>query len=66
MVDIRDGQLDARRADPEDCDLVFAMPPGELAAVMYGGAPTELLRFEGDAELARRFVTLFPLPAKVS
>jgi hypothetical protein len=33
---------------------------------MYGGAPTELLRFEGDAELARRFVTLFPLPAKVS
>lgn len=66
VVDIRDGGLDARRAEPEDCDIVFATPPGDLAAVIYGGAPFDLLSFEGDPELARRFVTLFPLPAKVS
>jgi hypothetical protein len=33
--------------------------------VIHGGAPFELIRIEGDMELAKRFVKLFPLPTKV-
>ena len=40
--------------------------PEGLAAVIYGGAPLETIDVEGDIELARRFVTLFPLPEKVA
>ena len=65
VVDIKGGRLDARRVDPNDCGLVFHSPPGDIAGVLYGGAPLDTVRFEGDAALAKRFVTLFPLPAKV-
>jgi DNA-binding HxlR family transcriptional regulator len=66
VVGIKDGRLEARRADPNDCDLVFTTTPGDMAGVLYGGAPLDFIRFKGDRKLARRFVTLFPLPAKVS
>ena len=35
-----------------------------LAAVIYGGAPLDSIAVEGDIALAKRFVTLFPLPEK--
>ncbi len=65
IVDIRDGRLDARRADPTGCDLIFTASPGDIAAVLYGGAPLDLVAFEGDQGLAHWFVSLFPLPPKV-
>jgi hypothetical protein len=43
-----------------------------LAGAIYGGQPLEtleqagVLRVEGDHALARRFMSLFPLPSKVS
>ena len=58
------GTLTVRRGEPCDCDLIFTAAPGELAAVIYGGAPLESIGVEGDKGLARRFVTLFPLPPK--
>jgi DNA-binding HxlR family transcriptional regulator len=61
---LAEGRLDVERGEIEDCDLVFTAAPGELGAVIYGGAPLETIGVEGDIGLARRFVTLFPLPQK--
>jgi DNA-binding HxlR family transcriptional regulator len=60
-----EGKLDVERRPVEDCDVVFTAAPAELAAVVYGGAPLEMIGVEGDIELAKRFVTLFPLPPKI-
>ena len=58
------GRLEIERREIGKCDLVFTAAPSELAAVVYGGAPLESIRVEGDIALARRFTTLFPLPEK--
>ena len=42
--------------------MTFTGTPSDVAAVIHGGAPFEMIRVEGDMELAKRFVTLFPLP----
>jgi DNA-binding HxlR family transcriptional regulator len=65
VVTVRDGQLGVERVPVEDCAVVFTGSPSEIAAVIHGGVPFELIRVEGDMELARRFVKLFPLPTKV-
>lgn len=62
---LHDGILDVKRGPPEGCDVLFTAPPAELAAVIYGGAPLDLIGVDGDMALARSFVTLFPLPDKV-
>jgi DNA-binding HxlR family transcriptional regulator len=61
---LADGRLDVERGEIEGCDLVFTAASGALGAVIYGGAPLETIAVEGDIGLARRFVTLFPLPQK--
>jgi DNA-binding HxlR family transcriptional regulator len=59
------------RAEPAGCDLVFTGSARGVAAIVYGGMPLAaaekagLVAVEGDRALARRFVTLFPLPEKV-
>jgi DNA-binding HxlR family transcriptional regulator len=60
-----DGRLDVKRGDIGNCRVTFTGAASEVAAVIHGGAPFELIRVEGDVELARRFVKLFPLPPKV-
>jgi DNA-binding HxlR family transcriptional regulator len=65
VITVRDGRLDVDRTRIENCDVVFIGSPSEVAAVIHGGAPFELIRIEGDMELAKRFVKLFPLPTKV-
>lgn len=70
VLGIADGAVTLGRGDTEGCDLIFAGPTTILGAAAYGGVPlAELekageLRIEGDRALARRFVTLFPLPEK--
>jgi DNA-binding HxlR family transcriptional regulator len=65
VAELHDGRLDVQRRAIEDCDVVFTGAPAELAAVIYGDAPLEMIEVKGDMELAKRFVTLFPLPPKV-
>jgi DNA-binding HxlR family transcriptional regulator len=65
IATIRDGRLDVHRGPIDDCSLVFTGAPSAIAAVIHGGAPFELIGVEGDMELAKRFVKLFPLPSKV-
>lgn len=66
VADIRDGTIDIRRGDPRGADVLFSAAPAELAGVLYGGAPLETIGVEGNIGIARRFVTLFPLPPKAS
>ena len=65
VTTVHDGQLDVERAKVENCDVVFTGAPSEVAAVIHGGAPFDLIRIDGDMKLARRFVKLFPLPPKI-
>ena len=65
VVTVHDGRLDVDRAPVENCDVEFSGTPSEIAAVVHGGAPLEMIGVKGDMELAKRFRTLFPLPPKV-
>lgn len=65
VATIADGRLEVDRCDADDCDVTFTGTPSEVAAVIHGGAPFDLIRVEGDMALANRFRTLFPLPEKV-
>ena len=65
VTTLRNGRLDVERGPVEDCDLEFSGTPSEIAAVIHGGAPLEMIEVKGDMELAKRFRTLFPLPPKI-
>lgn len=65
VATLHDGRLDVDRGDAEDCDLTFTCPPSAVAGVIHGGAPLETIEVKGDMELAKRFLTLFPLPPKI-
>ena len=65
VTTVRDGRLEVERAPVKDCDVVFSGTPSEIAAVIHGGAPLEMVDVKGDIELAKRFRTLFPLPPKI-
>jgi len=65
-AELRDGELHVERRLDERCDVLMTTTPEGLAAAIYGGAPLDTIGVEGDIELARRFVTLFPLPEKVA
>lgn len=65
VADMRDGRIDVRRGQLDECDFVVTAEPGQVAALLYGGAPLDSATIEGDIDLAKRFVTLFPLPPKV-
>lgn len=60
------GEIEVERGDTSGCDAIFTADPTALAAVVYGGAHLETVKVDGDMALARRFVTLFPLPSKVA
>jgi DNA-binding HxlR family transcriptional regulator len=65
VATIHEGRLHVERTPVENCAVVFRGAPSAIAAVIHGGAPFKLIQVEGDLELARRFVRLFPLPSKV-
>jgi DNA-binding HxlR family transcriptional regulator len=65
VTTIRDGRLDVERGPIVNCDVEFIGAPSEIAAVIHGGAPLEMIEVRGDMELAKRFRTLFPLPPKI-
>ena len=65
VTTVIDGRLEVERRDCDDCDVTFIGAPSDIAAVIHGGAPFDLIRVEGDLALANRFRTLFPLPEKV-
>ena len=65
VVTVHNGRLDVERGPISDCAVEFHGAPSDIAAVIHGGAPFDLIEVKGDMELAKRFVTLFPLPPKI-
>lgn len=65
VADIGAGAIDIRRGEPEGADVLFTGEPAQIAGVLYGGAPLEIVDVKGDLDLARRFITFFPLPPKI-
>jgi hypothetical protein len=71
LVTIGGGEVKVERADAAGGDCIFAGSAPAVAAAVYGGVPIEALEAEaalqvrGDRAEAKRFTTLFPLPAKV-
>ena len=63
---LKNGTFEVDRGDTASADVTFTCSPTELAAVVYGGQPLDLVTVAGDRSLAQRFVTLFPLPAKAA
>lgn len=65
VATVHDGRLDVDRREPADCAVTFTGSPTAVAGVIHGGAPFATIEVAGDLDLARRFVDLFVLPAKV-
>jgi DNA-binding HxlR family transcriptional regulator len=62
---IHDSEIDIASGEADRPDLTIeANPPANLAAVMYGKAPYEMIGWSGDRQLLDRFVGLFELPPK--
>jgi DNA-binding HxlR family transcriptional regulator len=71
VVDFDAKGVHPRRAEPQGCALTIVSDPTTLASVVYGGralADAEAsgkLTLMGDRKLFARFLTWFPLPAKI-
>ncbi len=65
VATIHPGGIAVERGDPHGANVIFTGSSHDLAGVIHGGAPLELVGLEGDRKLVDRFRTLFPLPDKV-
>jgi DNA-binding HxlR family transcriptional regulator len=71
LARIEKGQFRSGRDQLKEADVVFTGSAAALAAAVYGGqsldalAEAGALTTEGDRALAMRFLSFFPLPAKV-
>jgi DNA-binding HxlR family transcriptional regulator len=62
---IHEGQIHIVAGEALQPDLTIAAdPPANLAAVMYGKAPYDLIDWSGNKAVLDRFVGLFELPPK--
>ena len=64
VAEVRDGAIEVRRGLTEEGQALVTGEPTSVAAVVYGGAPLDLLQIDGDRSLAKRFLSLFTLPPK--
>ncbi|HXE45067.1 MAG TPA: winged helix-turn-helix transcriptional regulator [Conexibacter sp.] len=68
-VTIADGRIETARGELRDADAVIETDPSTLIEVLHGHLPladalaADTLRLHGDKRAAKRFTTLFPLPA---
>jgi hypothetical protein len=60
------GAIEIWRGTAKEGEALIAGKPTDVAAVVYGGAPLDLLQVEGDRNLAMRFLSLFTLPPKAA
>jgi DNA-binding HxlR family transcriptional regulator len=60
------------REAPDGAEAIFLSSPAVLAAVIYAGRPLKeaeadgSVRIAGDRDAAERYITLFPLPPKMT
>lgn len=67
-AEIADGEMSLNRGSASDPDAILETDPNTLVAVVYGGrkfadaVKTGEMKVEGNKAVAKKFVTLFPLP----
>jgi len=72
VVTIADGRIETARGETAGTDVVFDGTPVTLGAAVYDVQPLDALAAagalttSGDRKAAERFLTLFPLPPKVT
>jgi len=66
VVTVADEAIAIERREPEQVDVTFSGTPTNMVAVVHGGAPMDLVKIDGDISVAKRFMTLFPLPEKIA
>jgi DNA-binding HxlR family transcriptional regulator len=59
-----DGDIRIGRGLIDHPDLVLRGSPSDIAGFVYAGAPASAIDIEGDADLAGRLPSLFPMPEK--
>lgn len=64
--EVRDQSFRAWRGACPDPDFSVSGTPEQLAGILYGGAPLDIMHFEGDRSAAERFRSLFHLPPKAA
>lgn len=70
VVSVAEGQIEARRGEPEEADVVVRAAPPVVAAAVYGKVPLAALEgegaitIEGDRDVFARFIDFFHLPEK--
>jgi DNA-binding HxlR family transcriptional regulator len=71
LTHVADGRIEVTRSDLKNAAVIFTGTAPAIAAAVYGGQPLKALMadgalsLEGDGRVAERFITLFPLPAKI-
>jgi hypothetical protein len=58
------GEVRIGRGNIDDPDLILRGSPSQIAGYIYAGAPLSSVDFEGDAKLATRLPSFFPMPEK--
>lgn len=70
MVRVAGGQIETRRGEPDEAEVVVRAAPPVVAAAVYGKVPLAALEGEGamtidgDRDLFARFIDFFHLPEK--
>ncbi|MDQ3144175.1 MAG: winged helix-turn-helix transcriptional regulator [Pseudomonadota bacterium] len=62
----KDGQVRIGRGALDAPDLIICGTPTAIAGYVYAGAPLSSIEAEGDAAIAKRLPSLFPMPDKAA
>ena len=60
------GEVRIGRGEIDLPDLIIRGSPSDIAGYVYAGAPLSSIEIEGDAKLAARLPSLFPMPPKAA
>lgn len=60
------GDVRIGRGEVDQPDLILRGTASDIAGFVYAGAPVTSIEIEGDAKLATRLPSLFPMPSKAA
>lgn len=63
---VANGALKIGSGEASDADATIICRPDDMKPVLYGGAPVETVKVEGNLKLADGFVRFFSLPPKAN
>jgi DNA-binding HxlR family transcriptional regulator len=63
---VKDRAFEIGSGEAPDADATVICSPDDMKPILYGGAPVDMVRVEGNAGAAGRFVRMFSLPPKAN